>query len=181
MPKIEIRPAIADDIPELISLDHNYSSDYVWQMEIHREGENYEIQANFRQVRLPHSVKVSYPRSPRSLKSDWKKRSGLLVAVLDAKSIGYISLNLDIAPLTSWITDLVVGKQQRQQGIGTTLILAGFEWASNHDSRQLVLEMQPKNNAAVNLAQKLGFTFCGFNERYYKSNDIGLFFAKPLI
>ena len=34
MPEIQIRPASEGDIPALAALDHSYSSDFVWQMEI---------------------------------------------------------------------------------------------------------------------------------------------------
>jgi ribosomal protein S18 acetylase RimI-like enzyme len=44
----------------------------------------------------------------------------------------------------------------------------------------MVLEMQPKNYPAIQLAQKLGFDFCGYNDRYYANRDIALFFAKGL-
>jgi hypothetical protein len=30
------------------------------------------------------------------------------------------------------------------------------------------------------MAQKLGFEFCGYNDRYFANRDIGLFFAKSL-
>jgi RimJ/RimL family protein N-acetyltransferase len=50
--------------------------------------------------------------------------------------------------------------------------------AENLGSRRIVLEMQPKNYAAIHLAQKLGFDLCGYNDRYYANHDIALFFAK---
>ena len=41
MPQIEIRPAKSEDIQALISLEHSYVSDYVWQMEIEPYLEEY--------------------------------------------------------------------------------------------------------------------------------------------
>jgi ribosomal protein S18 acetylase RimI-like enzyme len=87
---------------------------------------------------------------------------------------------LELAPLTTWMTDLAVLRRLRRQGIGSALVLASQEWAAQHDSRYLVLEMQPKNFPALKLVQKLGFDFCGYNDRYYKNHDIGLFFAKAV-
>ena len=63
MPEIDIRPAIATDIKILVAIDHNYSTDYVWQMEIQAEEE--KIGVNFREIRLPRSVRVEYPRPVR--------------------------------------------------------------------------------------------------------------------
>jgi ribosomal protein S18 acetylase RimI-like enzyme len=178
MPEIEIRPAVAADIPALVNLDHNYSSDYVWQMDV--QVEEAVVGVAFREIRLPRSVRVEYPRRPAALSEDWAERSGLLVAGHEGVPVGYISLNQNIAPATTWATDLVVLRRLRRNGIGSTLVLAAQEWAVQHNSRRLVLEMQPKNYPAIHLAQKLGFTFCGYNDWYYANHDIGLFFAKPL-
>ena len=179
MPEIEIRPALATDVPILMELDHNYMSDFVWQMEIQQQEEG-QRQIGFREIRLPRSVRVDYPRPPKSLLVDWTQRDGLLVAVLSDEPIGYISMMLNIAPLTTWVTDLVVKRRVRRQGIGSSLLLAAQEWGLQHESRNLVLEMQPKNYPAIRMADKLGFDFCGYNDRYFANRDIALFFGKSL-
>jgi ribosomal protein S18 acetylase RimI-like enzyme len=178
MPEIQIRPAISTDIPTLMAIDHSYSSDYAWQMEI--QADEGHVAVSFREIHLPRSVRVEYPRSTQTMADDWTRRSGLLVAVLDEEVVGYISLELHIAPLTAWATDLVVTRRQRRQGIGSTLALTGLEWAEQHDCRRFVLEMQPKNYPAIHMAQKLGFDFSGYNDRFYANHDIGLFYSKPL-
>jgi len=48
------------------------------------------------------------------------------------------------------------------------------------ESHNLVLEMQPKNHPAIQLALKLGFEFCGYNDRHYVNHEIGIFFGKSL-
>ncbi len=179
MPEIEIRAALPEDIPSLVALDHNYVSEYVWQMDLHHEDE-IQIHLGFRQVRLPRSVRVEYPRASHALSEDWQGRSGLLVALLSGDPVGYISLMLGLAPLAAWTTDMVVKRRLRRQGIGTALLLAAQDWGVHHYARNLVLEMQPKNYPAIQLAQKLGFDFCGYNDRYYANHDIALFFAKSL-
>lgn len=178
MPEIEIRPANAADLPELIAIDHSYSSEYVWQME--RRQEEGQTEIIFRELQLPRSVQVAYPRSPKALVEDWQQRDGLLVALLDGEPVGYTSLWLNKAPLTAWMTDLVVARRLRRQGIGAGLVLAASEWAAQQQCRYLVLEAQPKNYAAIQLAHKLGFDFCGYNDRYFVNHDIGLFFARPV-
>jgi GNAT superfamily N-acetyltransferase len=178
MPEIQIRPASAEDIPSLVALDHNYTSDFVWQMEI-QAGETL-VGVSFREIRLPRSVRVEYPRPVSVLAGDWIERPGLLVAILNEEPVGYISFAAGIAPATCWVTDLVVLRRLRRQGIGSALVLAGQEWGLHHSLRHMVLEMQPKNTPAIRLAQKLGFDFCGYNDRYYANHDIGLFFGKSL-
>ena len=177
MPAIEIRPAIETDIPVLVKIDHNYTSDHAWQMDL--EMNPHEIEVRFREVQLPRSVRVEYPRSPKALAENWKDRSGLLVALLRGKPVGYIGLMGDIYPMTSRITDLVVAPDLRHQGIASALVLAAQEWvAGQPDSRRMLIEIQPKNHAAVRLARKLGFEFCGYNDHHFLNHDFALFFAK---
>ena len=178
MPEIEIRPAVQQDIPVLVSLDHDYVSDHVWQMDISQDEKDMRI--NFRQIQLPRSVRVDYPRPPQELLADWQNRSAVLVAVLDGQVIGYASLMLGCAPLTTWVTDLAVLRRLRRQGIASALLLAAQQWARQKSSLRLVLEMQPKNYPAICMAQKLGFDLCGYNDRYYTNHDIALFFAKAV-
>jgi GNAT superfamily N-acetyltransferase len=179
MPEIQVRPAISSDIPLLAELDHDYVTDYVWQMEI-QQPEAGQVSVQFRQSRLPRSVRVEYPRSPRALLEDWPSQHTLLVAILDGEVVGYINLSHEIAPRTTWVTDLAVVRRLRRQGLATALIVAADQWATERGSLRLVLEMQPKNYPVICLAQKLGFDFCGYNDRYYVNHDIALFFAKSI-
>lgn len=180
MPEIEVRPAIASDIPTLIALDHHYTSDHVWQMQFKQDRESGQINANFRQVRLPRSVRVEYPRSPRGLADDWTHRSGLLVALLENTPIGYASLMINMPTHTAWVTDLVINRRLRRQGIGSALTLAALEWALHMDCRRLVLEMQNKNHPAIMMAFKLGFEFCGYKDRYFPNYETGIFFDRTV-
>lgn len=180
MPKIEIRPAVANDIPGLITLVHSYETEYVWQMDLRHDDDQNQFTTSFRRVKLPRIVRSAYPRSPDLLLGDWTARAGLLVALHMDQTVGYISLSLNIAPSSTWVTDLVVHDRMRRKGIGSALVLASLEWARNHATRYLILEMQPKNYPAIKLAQKFGFDFCGYNDRYYANQDIGLFFAKSI-
>lgn len=184
MPEIQIRPAQASDIPILARLEPNYSSDFVWQMDI--QSDETRVNISFREVRLPRSVRVEYPRSTLSLLEDWEERDGILVALSGGHPVGYACLDLNIAPATAWITDLVVEQRMRRQGIGSALLIAAQEWARHmagegRPVQRIVLEMQPKNAPAISLAFKLGFDFGGYNDRYYANHDIALFFSKPVI
>jgi len=185
MPKIEIRPAIATDIPILAALDQHFTSEYVWKMELHFDTDEDSVNGpirtvNFRQVRLPRAVRVAHPRSPKTLTIDWTDRSGILVSSLAGNPIGYISLDLNMAPRTTWITELVVERHIRRQGVGSAIVLAALEWGMNMASQNLVLEMQPKNYPATRLALKLGFELCGYNDRFYENHEIGIFFGKSM-
>lgn len=177
MPEIEIRPGKETDIPALIQLDHSYTSEYVWQMEL--QVDEAQAIAYFREVRLPRKVRVEYPYPARSLSENWRQCSAFLVAVLSGEPVGYTCLIENYSPLSTWMTDLVVSPRLRRQGIGSALVLAAQDWVAGHSkSRRLVLAMQPKNFPAISLSQKLGFDFCGYNDHYYPNQDIAIFFEK---
>jgi len=180
MPEIQVRALIAADIAALIALEHHYNSDYVWQLEYTHNRDAGQIKTSFRQVRLPRSVRVEYPREPSRLSENFGKRSGILVALLENEVIGYISLADECAPLTTWVTDIVVTQHMRRQGIGSALLLAAQEWALHMDNRSILMEMQPKNHPAIQLALKLGFEFCGYNDRHYANHGSAIFFCKSL-
>lgn len=180
MAEIQIRSAIARDINAIVQMEHNYETNYVLQMDFHTSREQNHNTATFRRVRLPHTQRVEYPRRAKTLLNDWTTRSGLLVASLQEKTVGYVSLSLEVVPGTAWVTDLVVNRRLRRKGIGTTLLLSSLEWGSDHACRMLALEMQLKNDPATRLAQKFGFDFIGFNDRYYSNHDAAVFFGKSL-
>lgn len=178
MAEIQVRPARAADIPFLTAIDHRYRTEYVWQLDV--DMTTVEIDVFFRRTRLPRASRQDYPRDPEALVNDWKDRSGLLVAMVDERPTGYISLALGSFPGTAQATDLAVSVAWRRKGVGTSLILAAQDWAEHHRSRQLVIEMQSKNFPAISMALKLGYVFCGYSDRYYLNQDIALFFSKSL-
>jgi GNAT superfamily N-acetyltransferase len=178
MPEIEIRPAVAADIAHLIELDHSYTTDHVWQMDFQYLREQGQINASFRKVRLPRVVSYKAPHPPFALVEDWQRYAGLLVATIQQEPIGYAGLLIDGVTGAVWVADLIVSAPLRRQGIGTALIHAIADWASTRDSHDVVLEIQPRNNPAINMAFKLGFEFCGYNDFYYPGNQIGLFFRR---
>jgi ribosomal protein S18 acetylase RimI-like enzyme len=174
----EIRLANASDITRLIALDHTSTSDYVWQLELRREAS--QVSANFREVRLPRSIKVKYPRDPSSLTEEWTRRDLILVAAHEGIPVGYSCVILEHASAVAWVTDLVVSPDQRRKGAASDLLTAIQAWVSEREGRRLVLEMQSKNQAYIRLAQKFGFEFCGYNDQYYLTQDVALFFGRAV-
>ena len=120
MPSFEIRPASASDIPRLMALDHSCLSDYVWQLELRRESG--QVTASFREVRLPRSIEVKYPRNPASLADEWMRRDVTLVAIHDGYPVGYICAMEEHASAMAWVTDLVVAPAQRRKGAASALL-----------------------------------------------------------
>jgi len=174
----EVRPAVGTDIPRLVALDHSSTSDYVWQLELRRE--TAQVTAAFREVRLPRTVDVKYPRDPSALSNDWMHRDAVLVALKDDIMVGYACAAEEHASTLAWVTDLAVMPEFRRQGAASALLTATQDWALERGVRRLILEMMSKNQACIRLAQKFGYEFCGYNDQYYPTQDVALFFGRAL-
>jgi RimJ/RimL family protein N-acetyltransferase len=174
----DIRPASASDISRLVAFDHSCLSDYVWQLELRREAG--QAIANFREVRLPRSIQVKYPRNPASLTDEWMHRDVVLVATQEGTPMGYICAIAEHASAVAWVTDLVVAPEQRRKGAASALVTAVQDWSLERSIRRLILEMQSKNQAYIRLAQKFGYEFCGYNDQYYPTQDVALFFGRAI-
>jgi len=178
MPEVQVRSAVASDVPSLMAIDHSCQSDYVWQMDVQRE--DGQAGAVFREIRLPRSVTVPYPRAVSALAESWNRRARMLVAVIGGQIVGYVRMSDAFLPHTAWLTDVVVTPRHRRQGVGTALVLAAQSWATSRNDRRALLETPSKNNPAIRLARKLGYEFCGYNDQYYESQDIALFFGRSI-
>ena len=174
---IEIRPAVATDLPRLMGMNHSVMSDYVWQLDLHRE--NGQVSVNLREVRLPRPVSVPYPRNPFALADEWQFKDVILVAV-DSNAFGYACVVEHSAATVAWVTDLVVSPDQRRRGIGSLLLKSAQDWAVEHGSHMIIFETQAKNQPAIRMAQKAGLEFCGYNDHYYVNQDVALFFGRAL-
>src|SRR4029079_1715918 len=161
-----------------MALDHSCSSDYVWQLELRRESG--QVSASFREVRLPRSIEVKYPRNPSTLADEWAHRDVVMVAFEEGVPIGYLCAILEQASAIAWVTDVVVAPAHRRKGAASVLLTATQNWALERGVRRLILEMQSKNQAYIRLAQKFGYEFCGYNDQYYLTQDVALFFGRLL-
>lgn len=179
MPAIQVRPVIFTDISALVAIDHSYTSEYVWQMDLQDEAG--QVKITFNRRRLPRSMRVEYPRPSQYLAEIWNKKPGLLVAELQGgEPVGYVNLTDHVIPRTTQVTDLAVSPRMRRQGIGKALLIAAEDWAVHRGNVQLIVELQSKNHPAVSLLSHLGYEFCGYSDRYYANQDIALFFGKSV-
>jgi ribosomal protein S18 acetylase RimI-like enzyme len=68
----------------------------------------------------------------------------------------------------------------RGKGLARKLIGAAEAWGLQRGLRRAIIEIQSKNAPAVRMVQKLGFEFCGYNDQYYSTRDVALFFARAI-
>jgi RimJ/RimL family protein N-acetyltransferase len=102
------------------------------------------------------------------------------VALEEGIPIGYLCAIVEQASAVAWVTDVVVAPLQRRKGAAAALLTATQAWALERGVRRLILEMQSKNQAYIRLAQKFGYEFCGYNDQYYSTQDVALFFGRAI-
>lgn len=173
-----VRPAEPKDLAPCGALDHSYTTDRVWQMESRMEGRVQTV--SFRTVRLPREIKVDYPRQGNDLFAGWQRRDGFLVSEIDGKVCAYVALTAQPEHGLAWVGDLVVERSRRRRGIGTTLLKAAARWGRERNLVRLTLEVQTKNYPAIEFCRACGLTFSGYNDCYWPSEDIAVFFTGRL-
>jgi len=179
MEAIHVRPVVASDLPQLMGLDHSSTTDHVWQLELRHDPRGLQVSAIFREVRLPRPVTLLYPNDPFALADEWKRKAMMCVAISGSDAVGYLALAEPRAGV-GWITDVVVSPGWRRKGVASTLLEAAHKWSTERGDRKIFFEMQSKNHPAMMLGQKHGYEFCGYNDRYYSSQDITLVFVRAL-
>ncbi len=174
----QIRSALSADLLRLVGLDHTCDSDYVWQLDLRKDAG--EINIGLREVRLPRSIRTQYPRNHFLLADEWKKNARTFVSITDGIPVGYIRFLEQTTSESVWIVDFVVAAEARRKGVATSLIQYVENWSLERKNRQLFIEMSSKNHPAINLVRGQGFEFSGYNDHYYATQDIALFFGKLL-
>lgn len=177
MAEIEIRNTVSTDLPRLSALDHSFETDYVWQLDLHREPG--QVDALLREVRLPRTVRLEHSRPAKELPDTWHIRP-MFSAMNGMEAVAYIRFTDEFVPHAVWITDVVVGRPMRRQGLARKLIATVEAWGIQRNLRRVIIESQSKNAPAIRMVHKLGFEFCGYNDQYYSTRDVALFFARSL-
>ena len=175
---MRVRPARPKDLEACAALNCAYTPDRVWQMDA--RGGSDSLTVSFRVVRLPRENRVNYPLQGESLLAGWQRRDGFLVAEEDDRICGYVTLTTHAEHGIAWIGDLVVDRPLRRSGIGTALLQAAATSGRDRGLVRLVAETQTKNYPAIQFYQSRGLTFCGYNDHYWPSQDIALFFGVSL-
>ncbi len=166
------------DLTACLTLDGSYETDHVWQIVQQQEGE--DVVSRFRIVRLPRTMRVRYPSWSEALLHHQERGDMILVAAQAATVRGYIDQETQRDQDVAWIHHLVVAPADRRQGIGTALLQRGMQHARQEGLAQMMVIVQSKNHPAITFLQRHGFAFCGYNERYYLTKDIGLYFGRGL-
>ncbi|HLA44308.1 MAG TPA: GNAT family N-acetyltransferase, partial [Aggregatilineales bacterium] len=161
-----------------LQLDHRLDTEYVWQMQ--RREENERTQISFQTLRLPRPICVEYPRSTESLRIDLEPLGGVLVAEAESIILGYTHVALTKSDRSAWVRNLVVDVPVRRHRIGHLLLDGARQWAVMHHANHITLETTTRSYPAIRFMLSQGLMFCGFNDRYYSSQDIAIFFGQNI-
>jgi ribosomal protein S18 acetylase RimI-like enzyme len=99
------------------------------------------------------------------------------VAEVDGEVRGYVDTLANPWQGVAWVANLAVDKPYRRRRLGIALVHSARQWAREQGLHSMMFEATTKNYPALNLYQKLGASFCGFNDHYYLNQDIALFFV----
>lgn len=177
-----LRDGLESDIAQCLALDHSYETDYVWQMTLHHDDlDQHEIM--FRRERLPRTLEVEQYGDTVRLRAALAPDQCFLVASLretPGEIAGYLTMRHDPFHKVGWIEDLMVARKFRRKGIGSRMIFVARSWAKEHRLSRLTVEIATKNYPAIVFCQTLGFSFCGFNDKYFVNQDIAVFFNQTI-
>jgi len=103
--------------------------------------------------------------------------AALLVAELPGgELVGRLSVMRDNHPASAHVADLglLVAAAHRRSGVGTMLMAAAEQWASEHGVTKLELHVFPYNRPAISLYEKLGYQREGVRRAHYRRSDDNL-------
>ncbi|PJF40876.1 MAG: GNAT family N-acetyltransferase [Chloroflexi bacterium] len=175
-----IRDGLERDIADCLALDHTYTTNYVWQMNLQQESTQLEVR--FKTERLPHPLEVEYHVDENRLRASLPQQECFLVAE-NRESLGllgYLTMRIDTTYHIAFLQDVVVNLPARRRGIGRRLVKIARQWAIEHNCQRITAEVQTKNYPGIVFCRKVGFTFSGFNDSYFLNQDIALFFSQTL-
>jgi RimJ/RimL family protein N-acetyltransferase len=103
-----------------------------------------------------------HPRWWELARSDPARTGYIAVTARDAERIGFLDTeqkadgNVDVG--------IYVRRECRQQGFGTSILLAAAQWATTNELRRIVAAVSPDNVASRRCCEAAGFRDSGVNE-----------------
>lgn len=95
--------------------------------------------------------------------------STYIMAKLESKIVGFAGMIDTIDQME--ITNIVVKKDYRKNGIGNILLNKLISLAKENKKTEIILEVNENNISAIKLYEKNGFKKCGLRKRYYNNTD----------
>jgi L-phenylalanine/L-methionine N-acetyltransferase len=113
----------------------------------------------------------------RRLRRSWTSERAELVAVVEGRIIGSLSIARDDGAITRHVSSLgmSVDREWRGQGVGSALLAEAFRWARWAGVEKVTLTVYPENERALALYRKFGFSeegrLTGHSKKSYGYED----------
>ncbi len=175
-----IRDGLASDVDACLDIDARYATEHVWRMSVQKISSGQQI--IFQTERLPHAVDVTYPIDRERLQIALDDTHCFLVAVGrdEPDMLGYLLMSVHPLQKQASISDIVVSQPYRRHRVGTRLLQIARQWAQEKEAEHLYIEATTKNYPAIQFCQSSGFSFCGYNDQYFRKRDIAVFFGQSI-
>lgn len=95
--------------------------------------------------------------------------SKYIVAKIETEIVGFAGV-IDTVDQFE-ITNIVVKKKFRNNGIGNALLIELIKLAKTNNKDKIILEVNNTNKPAIKLYEKNGFKNIGFRKKYYNNTD----------
>ncbi len=175
---MRVRRADLRDIDACIRLDSSYQTQNVWAMETRWEGKR--KLSGFQVRRLPRVLTLQPPLDPDDLHADWRNGDLFLVAEEEGVIVGYLDMVSPRRLSNGLIQSIVVRPDLRRRGVGSALLRTSLNWAKHNRLQGLCMDVQSRNYPAIQFLHRNGFVYSGYNDRYYPTQDVALFFVYRL-
>jgi ribosomal protein S18 acetylase RimI-like enzyme len=175
-----IRDGLESDLSACLGLDHQYETDYVWQMSVGEDQGRWQI--TFHPQRLPRTLQTEFVPAERRLRLALNNNDCFLVASArdNQEVLGYLTMQHNPTHQIAYIQDLVVSRLYRRKRIGARLVTIAHQWAKERELLRLIIETSTQNYPSILFCQQIGFTFSGYNDHYFANQDIALFFSQSV-
>jgi [ribosomal protein S18]-alanine N-acetyltransferase len=132
-------------------------------------------------VDAPQWTRRDYQQILLATPSGLLRRYGL-VALSGAHLAGFAAASWLRQEAAAEVEGLMVERDHRRQGIGTSLIAACMAWATGTGASAIRLEVRASNLAALALYRRLGFSTAGVRRAYYSAPvEDALLLQAPLV
>ena len=106
------------------------------------------------------------------------KNSKYIVCKSENEIIGFAGIW--ISPVDIHITNIVIRKDLRNNKFGTILLQELLDLAKNENKKEITLEVNKNNTAAIKLYSKFEFKEIGIRKKYYNNIDDAIIMTKKI-
>lgn len=187
--EVRVRMAMDSDAAQCAEVDTKYITKDVWQLDTRQEDR--EIRILLRQIELPKPVALAAPQSvPQVVRPGvlWLVAEDIETVAGDGANMpasvgqvtGYLVATRPHGGEIVYLTSLAVASTHRRQRLAVRLLEQVRRWASSGNAIEILADVSARNTPALRCLQRVGFRFCGYNDRLYPDGEVALFLSLSL-